>query len=118
MATTDDSMQQFKSAVLDDDAAAVRQLLQRHPELKSRINEPVFFFDSPAINHVRSRQMLDVLLDNGANINARSTWWAGGFGLLDFADTELSAYAIDRGARIDAHAAARLGMLDRLRQLV
>jgi len=52
------------------------------------------------------------------DINARSRWWAGGFGLLDSADPELATYAIERGAVVDAHAAARLGLMDRLRDLI
>jgi len=62
--------------------------------------------------------MLDVLLEAGADINARSTWWAGGFGLLDGVGPALASYAISRGAIVDVHAAARLGMLDTLRNLI
>ena len=62
--------------------------------------------------------MLDVLLAAGANLNAKSQWWAGGFGLLHGANPEVAAYAIERGAIVDVHAAARLGLLDRLRELV
>ena len=101
-----------------DDAAQVRALLERHPGLKAMVNEPVGPFDSPAIVNARSREMLDVLLDAGADINARSRWWAGGFGLLDSASSGLAAYAIERGALVDAHAAARLGMMHRLRELI
>ena len=108
----------LKVALAADDADRVRALLHRHPQLKALINEPGGSFDSPAIVDVRSREMLDALLEAGADINARSRWWAGGFGLLDSADPELAAYAIERGAVVDAHAAARLGMLDRLRELV
>jgi hypothetical protein len=70
------------------------------------------------ITHARTREMLDVLLEAGADINARSRWWAGGFGLLHQAEPELAAYAIQRGALVDVHAAARLGLFDRLRQLI
>src|SRR5580698_7350245 len=63
-----------------DDAAAVRRLLDKYPALKARIHEPIGDFDSQAITRVRSREMLDVLLDAGADIDARSQWWAGGFG--------------------------------------
>jgi ankyrin repeat protein len=101
-----------------DDAQGVRAILQRHPKLTALVNEPIGPFDSPAIVNVRSREMLDVLLDAGADINARSRWWAGGFGLLDSAAPELAAYAIERGADVRAHAAARLGLMDRLRELV
>jgi ankyrin repeat protein len=113
-----DAIEQAKHAFHGDDAAAVRELLDRHPELKARINEPIAGFDSPAITCVRSPAMLDVLLDAGADINAKSRWWAGGFGLLHTAKPELAAYAIQRGATVDAHAAARLGMLDKLVDLV
>jgi ankyrin repeat protein len=84
----------------------------------ARINEPVAAFDAPVITTVRSRPMLDVLLEAGADINAKSRWWAGGFGLLHCAEPELAAYAIQRGATVDVHAAARLGMIDRLQELV
>jgi hypothetical protein len=62
--------------------------------------------------------MLDVLVAAGADLNAKSSWWAGGFGLLDGASSELAAYAIRRGAFVDIHAAARLGMLDRVKELI
>jgi ankyrin repeat protein len=113
-----DRVEQIRKAFQADDADRVRELLDRHPELKAKINEPLGPFDSPPIVNVRSRPMLDVLLDAGADLNAKSRWWAGGFGLLDWASPEVAAYAIKRGAVVDVHAAARLGMMDRLRDLV
>src|ERR1044071_1864848 len=109
-----DILEQGLRAVRESDAAALRHLLDGNPELKARINEPLGPFDSPAITLTRSRDVLDVLLAAGADINARSQWWPGGFGLLDHANPELAAYAISRGAVVDAHAAARLGMIDKL----
>src|SRR5262249_14611430 len=61
--------------------------------------------------------MVDVLLRAGANINARSHWWAGSFGVLDD-DHGLAPFLIERGAKVDVHAAARLGMQDRLQELI
>ena len=94
-----------------DDAGRTRLLLDSDPELKARINDPVGPFDSPALTSA-SRAMIDVLLAAGADVNARSQWWAGGFGFLHTANPELAEYAIQRGAVVDAHAAARLGRLD------
>jgi ankyrin repeat protein len=111
-------MEALKQAFHDDDAVLVRKLLERMPEIRAKINEPVAAFDSPVITGVRSREMLDVLLDAGADINAKSRWWAGGFGLLHSAKPDLAAYAIQRGAVVDIHAAARLGMLERVRELI
>jgi len=62
--------------------------------------------------------MVDVLLNAGADLNAKSSWWAGGFGLLHGADHEVAVHAIMRGAVVDIHAAARLGMLERLQELI
>src|SRR5438067_4576105 len=117
-AAQSEALRLCRQAISKDDAALLERLLQERPELKASINDPIGPFDSPAINHARSRQMLDVLLAAGADINARSRWWAGSFGLLDCAEPDLAAYAIERGAVVDAHAAARLGMMDRLRQLI
>jgi hypothetical protein len=109
-----EAMQAFDA----DEAARVRDILDRHPVLRTMVNEPLGPFDSPAIIRVRSREMLDVLLDAGADINGRSRWWAGGFGVLDCASPDLAAYAIERGATVDIHAAARLGLIDTLRVLL
>jgi ankyrin repeat protein len=115
---TMDPHELFRQAFEEHDAALMRRLLERHPQYKAMINEPVAAFDAPVITQVRTREMLDVFLDAGADINARSRWWAGGFSLLDSADPELAAHAIERGAVVDVHAAARLGMIDKLRELI
>jgi ankyrin repeat protein len=118
MNSSADAVEQFKAAFRADDALAVGRLLAEYPKLKARINETSGPFGSPLIVNARSRAMLHVLLDAGADINAKSDWWAGGFGLLHSADPDLCAYAIERGAIVDVHAAARLGMLDRLKKLI
>jgi len=116
-----DPVASFQHAVRQADSVALRQLLLDHPDLRARIDEPLFDFDSPAITFVAGpgdRQLIDVLLDAGANINARSSWWAGSFGVLDHDNHEMVPYLIARGARVDAHAAARHGMMDQLRALL
>src|SRR5687768_10315518 len=104
-------------AVEADDRERARRFLA-DSTVRNGINDRIGPFDSPAINHVKSREMLDVLLEAGADINAKSRWWAGGFGLLHSAPPELARYAIERGATVDVHAAARLGDLQRLRELI
>jgi ankyrin repeat protein len=115
-------MEQLAAAVLANDAVQVRQVLEEHPELPSRLDEPLpgAPFGATALLAAvdrGNRDMIDVLLGAGADINARSHWWAGSFGVLD-ADTGLTPLLIDRGARVDIHAAARLGMLVQLEELV
>ncbi len=113
-----DPLEEIKQAFRADDWETVGRLLERHPEIKKMIDAPVGPFDSPAIVGVRSRQMLDVLLEAGADLNAKSRWWAGGFGLLHGAPPEVAAYAAERGAVVDIHAAARLGLMERLQACV
>jgi ankyrin repeat protein len=117
-----DPIQELTLAFKAGDAARFAAILESHPELKSRLNDPFpggAFGATPLLAAVgtRSREMIDALLHAGADINARSHWWAGSFGVLDN-DSGLEPFLIERGAIVDAHAAARLGMLDRLRTLV
>ncbi len=110
------------NAIQANDAAQVVEALKRHPELTEKLDDPLpgYFFGGTALLaavNKRNREMIDALLRAGADINARSDWWAGSFGVLDNA-SGLEDFLIERGARVDAHAAARLGMLDRLKELV
>jgi ankyrin repeat protein len=117
-----DPAEALAAAVHANAAADVARLLEQYPELKSTLDAPMRhgpFGATPLLGAVnnRNREMIDVLLSAGADINQRSHWWAGGFGVLD-SDHDLATFLIERGATVDAHAAARLGMLDRLRELV
>jgi len=116
-------MEALRTAILSDDAARLAALLEARPELRGRLDEgdPAFHFGAtPLLLAVgrRNREIIDLLLRAGAGINARSNWWAGSFGVLDDCDRDLAAWLIDRGATVDAHAAARLGMIDRLRAIL
>ena len=120
---SDDPMEALTAAVKANDAPLLRQLLEQYPALKLKLDEPLpsYSFDTPALLaavHKENREMIDALLSAGANINARSRWWAGGFGVLDGSSAELTPYLIERGAYVDMHAAARLGMFERLKSLV
>ncbi len=115
---TGDTLLLAHRAFCNDDATSLRTLLNEHPELRARINDPESDFGAPPIVNAKSRMMMDLLLEFGADINAKSKWWAGGFGILHSAPPEIAQYAIERGAQVDIHAAARLGLFDRLRELL
>lgn len=115
-------IEELAAAIESNDVMRVSKLLERHPELKAKLNDPMpgaAFGQTALLLAVQrtNRQMIDVLLSAGADINGRSHWWAGGFGVLDD-DRGLAPFLIDRGAIVDAHAASRLGMLDKLKELV
>jgi len=119
---TADPMEALATALNRRDPAGVRKVLAEHPGLKARLDEPLpgGEFGATALltaAHQGNRELVDLLLDAGADINQRSHWWAGSFGVLDH-DGPMVSYLIERGATVDAYAAARHGMMDRLQALV
>ncbi|MBA3296215.1 MAG: ankyrin repeat domain-containing protein [Acidobacteria bacterium] len=110
------------AAIQSGDVDAAARLLASEPELQTRLDGELpggAFGATPLLTavHRGNREMVDILLRAGADINARSHWWAGSFGVLDH-DGELIGFLIERGARIDVHSATRLGMLEKLDELV
>ncbi|MEP6732224.1 MAG: ankyrin repeat domain-containing protein [bacterium] len=120
---TTDPFAALVQAFHENDVSRVDDLLRTHPEIRAGLNRPApgaSFGTTPLLVAVNAgnREMIDVLLRNGADINARSEWWAGSFGVLDTCALGLAPFLIERGATVDAHAAARLGMLERLDELI
>jgi len=113
-------LQQFVSALHAQDVERVRALLEQHAEVRAAVNAPISYFDGrPVMRAAKNILLLDLLLAHGADINLKSAWWAGGFGILESDLTPAQAAAlIARGATVDVWAAAHLGMFDRLRELV
>jgi ankyrin repeat protein len=123
VATSENPLEALAAAIKSNTAPLVRDVLTRHRFLYSDLDNPLpnISFDMPAIvvaAQKANRDILDALLEAGANINARTHWWAGGFGVLDLAPLHLTEYLISRGAHIDIHAAARLGKIDRIREFL
>ena len=113
----------LKVAVCDGDAERVRQLLKNHSELRARINDPMpnegFGLHAMFAAVQRSdRATIDVLLHFGADINKRTEWWAGSFGILDDCDPGMLDFLTERGALLDVHSASRLGLMPKLRELI
>jgi ankyrin repeat protein len=93
----------LSEAVEASDSARVAKTLDDYPELKSQLGEPLL----GAVQRT-DRKTIDVLLAGGADINAVR--------VLDECSPSLAPFLIERGALPDARSAARLGMLDRLRE--
>ena len=88
--------------------------------MRDAVNAPIGDFDSrPVMAAARNLPLLDLLLAHGADINLKTAWWAGGFGVLEYDVTrEQAEPLIARGAAVDVFAAAHLQMFERLRELV
>lgn len=109
----------FFKAINQGDHARVRQLTAMDPTLV-RSFDPHHFGATPLIAAagMNSVDMVDLLLELGADIHERSNWWAGGFSVLDGCNDETAAALLQRGATLTPHAAARLGMIDELRKMI
>ncbi len=110
-------------AIRTNNAVAADALLTAKHGLRALLTRPVAGdpFGATVLTHPSTcghLDMVDVLISHGADINARSDWWAGSFGVLDACDPAVAPALIARGARVDIHAAARLGMLDALVHLL
>jgi len=107
------------AAIRAGDRDRVLVLLDQYPALV-RSRDP-HSFGSTVLNEAARRddqQMIDLLLDHGADIEARSDWSLGSFGPLDFADDRTTTHLLSRGAKLTAHAAARLGWAEELRKII
>ena len=123
-----ENKQTFITAVQNGDIDAVKHLLATNKTLVAQIDAPWFSFDAPAIVFAAAsgnRELIKVLLGAGANIDVKSSWWAGGTSALQHTagsmlsyDSELAEYFIKRGATIDAYTAAGLDMADTLEAMI
>ena len=120
--------QAFITAVENGDIEAVKSLLANDQILATQIDAPWFSYDAPGVVFaamVGNRELIEVLHAAGADINVKSSWWAGGTSALQHAagsmlsyNRELAEYLIEQGASIDAHAAAGLDMYETLAELI
>jgi len=109
----------FVDAVQARDAATLRELLATSPALRTQIDRPLFSFGAQAVVVAKNdRPVVETLLEFGANINVKSDWWAGGFGVLDDTEPDQARWLIERGAVVDIHAAAGLGMTEKVREWI
>ena len=120
--------QAFITAVENGDVEAVKNLLASDQTLAAHIDAPWFSFDAPAIVFAAAsgnRELIQILLEAGADIDVKSSWWAGGTSALQHAagsmlsyNRELAEYLIEQGATVDAHSAAGLDMYETLAALL
>lgn len=112
-------LDQWKAAVECGDSNAVRSLFANHPDLSDHVNALIFAFDSSAIFCSRSNiELVDLLLEHGADINQKTGWSAGGFGILEDVAPDVAQPLIERGAIVDIWAAVGLNDMDQVRELL
>jgi len=113
-------VEQFGGALRAGDVEQARALLAAHADVRASVNQPKGAFGGrPVMMARKNLPLLDVLIEYGADLNLKSEWWAGPFGILESDITPAEAAPlIARGARVDIFAAAHLGMVERVRDLL
>jgi ankyrin repeat protein len=117
-----ESMKSLARLIQTGDAEGIRRLAAANPALKGELNDPMpggHFGATPLLAAAGKGDtaVIDALLDIGADIDARSHWWAGSFGVLD-GNPKIAAHMIQRGATVDINAASHLNMIDRVKELL
>lgn len=115
-------LEQFQQLVYSGDAKGLEKLFKTKPALRKHVNDPIFSFDSPAIvpasRHPKAKELVPILVRYGANLNQRTGWWAGGFGVLDYASDDVAELLLGFGATYDVWSAAAHGRVDVLQDLI
>lgn len=128
MERSDKRAEAFIGAVNTGNAEELMALFKAHPELAEVINAPWFSFGGQALGEAAARtdgKMVDALIDLGADLEAHSDWKNGPYTalhrLVDGATPEklaLADHIADRGAIVDLHAAAGMGRLARIVEIL
>jgi ankyrin repeat protein len=101
----------LRHAIESCDVAGVEAAIRAHPEI---LNGP----DSrPAVTFARRVDMAQRVLALGADLDTVGKWWGRGMGLHQV-DQPVARFLVERGARLTAHAAAGLGLVDRLEEML
>ncbi len=122
-ALTQTPLEQWIAAVKSGDVDRVKTLFDRHPELDQHVNDQVFAFDTSAVfaaahGSTPNLELLDLLIAHGADVNLKSGWWAGGFGLAEGHKAQAARALLERGVTEDIWVAVELNHTECVMELL
>lgn len=113
----------FFQAIANGQASAITEIVTRNPSILDSFNYRSFGATPlTSVCFSNRSDLVDLLLDLGADPNRRSDWHMGPWSPLHCAiyrrDYKLAEKLLARGATLDAHTAAGLGWCDELEKLL
>ena len=103
----------FKDFLEREDTTRLREFFTTHKEAVEFLDLPLFSFGAPAVVYARDNlPLVDVLMEFGADINARSDWEPGSYGVLNETKANVVDALVERGAEWDIHAAVEHNRTD------
>ena len=113
----------FFDAIKMGDLAAVRRTVEEDLRLLDAFDYRSFGATPLTLaTFCGSKNMIEELLNLGADPNRKSDWWAGPWSplhsVIQAGNYELAEYLLERGASLDVHTAAALGRTDELAKIL
>ena len=109
-------LDQFKTAIMMDDVVTATSVLQQR-KVCDEVNNGRFAYGRPPLLEARSPEIVDLLLEAGADIDKVSEFWALGF-WVDDVPPDVGEHLVARGAVLTIHVAAALGLTERVREFL
>lgn len=94
-----DVQQRAMQAFHPDDVEELRAIPRANPELKELVSGAEGDFGLRLTNCVRSKAMLDVLIEAGVDLNGRSDRKPGSFGMLETVEPDIALMRLRRVRR-------------------
>lgn len=116
---TQSPLEQWITAVKAGDVLRVKKLFEKHAELATHVNDTCFAFDSTALFAAKPNwALVDLLIEHGADVNQKTAWEPGGFGLAENEREDVAVLLFERGVVEDIWVAVNLNHVEKVQQLL
>ncbi len=108
---------EMEAAVEADDVDRARAILAATSDSKG-LSNTIHCGGKPLVISAHSVEMAKTLVEHGADLELVSRWWSSGISVNPGVDPAVGRFLVERGAALTPHAAAGLGLVDALRDML
>ncbi len=107
----------FKQALYGNQLDAMQTLLSQST-VRESVNRIELKYGQPAIAAATSVEMAQLLMRHGADPVLAGRWWKPGFNVISRVQPQVGRWLVEQGAELSPHAAAGMGLTDKLQQML